>query len=223
MLASIFYKEYLKIRRAWLIIASCNLLLLAKIFIDTRQLFLQDHAEIVWYRVMHLGQMNYEMFQYAPLLTGLSLSCFQFLPEMTGERLRLSLHLPFSPHRLILAHVITGLAAVALIIGIDLVALTAIESTYFPVESVHTALFTVLPWCAAGLSAYLGGTLGLLEPNIKRRLFNLAIAAGVTGLFLHHAAPAAYAKALPLLLAFMLLLAPAVLLPGYHFRLRRVS
>ncbi len=44
--------------------------------------------------------------------------CIQYLPEMSQERLRLSLHLPVSPHRLIIGHVLIGLSAVTLIIAL---------------------------------------------------------------------------------------------------------
>ncbi|MCG8334702.1 MAG: hypothetical protein MJE63_09305, partial [Proteobacteria bacterium] len=102
MLKSVFFKEYLKIRWLFFTLAALNLVLMIYIFIDTRQLFIMDHAEMVWYRVLHLGQIHYDDLKYAPIATGIVLAFIQYLPEMMGERLRLSLHLPVSPHRLIM-------------------------------------------------------------------------------------------------------------------------
>lgn len=223
MLRSIFYKEYLKIRWAWLAVLALNALLMTYVFVETRHLFSMDHPEIVWYRVLHLGQIHYAPLRYVPAGSGLLLACLQYLPEMVGERLRLSLHLPFSPHGLIMAHVLVGLTAVGLVIGLDLLALALLTARYFPLEAVNATMLTALPWGVAGLAAYLGVTLGLLEPNARRRIFNLAVAAGIVGLFLYSVRPGAYSHLLPFLGVLVLLMMPAVLLPAYHFRFRRTT
>ena len=120
LLKPIYYKEFLKIRWLWLTLVAFNGLLMVYIYIETRRLFVLDHAEIVWYRVMHLSQIHYALMKYVPLITSLLLAAIQYLPEMVGERLRLALHLPVSPHRLIMAHVLVGLTAVGLIIALNL-------------------------------------------------------------------------------------------------------
>jgi hypothetical protein len=223
LLKPIYFKEFLKIRWLWLTLVALNGLIMAYIYVETRRLFVLDHAEIVWYRVMHLSQIHYSLLKYAPVITGLLLAAIQYLPEMVGERLRLSLHLPVSPHRLIMAHVLVGLTALGLVIALDLSALSLITARFFPAEAVATALWTALPWCLAGVAAYLGVTLALLEPGYRLKLFNLAVAAGVAGLFLLSAAPGGYLFQLAHLAPFLLLLIPAVLLPAYRFRYRRVS
>jgi len=58
------------------------------IAIDTRYLFVMDHAEIVWYRTLQLGKIHYHHLKYAPLLTGLLIACIQYLPEMTTATAR---------------------------------------------------------------------------------------------------------------------------------------
>jgi hypothetical protein len=75
----------------------------------------------------------------------------------------------------------------------------------------------------AGVAAYLGVTLGLLEPAYGLKLFNLSITAGVAGLLLHAVDPGGYRPLLPLLCVPVLLMVPAVLLPAYRFRYRRIS
>ncbi len=223
MLKSIFFKEYLKIRRSWLALLLFNVLLMGYIAIDTRTLFIMDHPEVVWYRVLHLGQIHYAWLKYAPLFVGILIACIQYLPEMRDERLRLSLHLPVSPHQLILAHLLVGLVAAGILIGIDLMALCLITAIYFPMEGVLISFLTALPWGLAGPAAYLGGALALLEPGVKLRLFNVAISTGVVGLFLSSAEPGGYGRILPYLLLPLLLMLPSILLPAYHFRFRRIS
>jgi hypothetical protein len=223
LLTAIFSKEFIKLRWMWLALLGLNGLLMAYIFVTTRQLFILDHAEMVWYRVLDLGQIHYDPLRYAPILTGLLLGGIQYLPEMRDERLRLSLHLPISPHLLILAHLLVGLVALGLVGLLDLVALALITARYFPTEAVLIALLTALPWGMAGAVAYLGVTLGLLEPSYKLKLFNMTISAGVVGMFLHPAEPGGYLYVLLYLPLPVLLMIPAVLLPAYRFRYRKVT
>lgn len=223
MLRAIFIKEFFKIRWLWLTLMLLNGLLMTYVYIVTRQLFILDHAEIVWYRVIHLGQIHYAGMKYAFMLTGLLVACIQYLPEMAGERLRLSLHLPVSPHRLIMAHVFVGLAALGLVVALDLGALALITRNYFPAEAVVNTLLTALPWGFAGLAAFLGATLEILEPCYRLKLFNLGITAGVIGFFLYPVEQAGYNYALRFLWVPILLMIPAVLLPAYRFRFRRIT
>ncbi|MCK5099447.1 MAG: hypothetical protein KAR45_15170 [Desulfobacteraceae bacterium] len=223
MLKPIFFKEFEKIRWSWLTLLALNGLLVALIYIDTRQLFIMDHAEIVWYRVIQLDDIFYSNLKYAPVFTGLLLACVQFIPEMAGERLRLSLHLPISPHLLILGHVLVGLIATGIILFLDMAVLIYIVSLFFPIEVVNNVLFTALPWIITGFAAYLGVTLTLLEPKFKLKAFNLGITFGVVGFFLQSSKPGAYLLILPVLICIVLLMVPAVFLPAYRFRYRSDS
>ncbi|MFP4584898.1 MAG: hypothetical protein ACLFN9_16145 [Desulfococcaceae bacterium] len=223
MCRSIFYKEFIKLRWTWLILALLNAALMAYVFVEIRRLFTLDHPEVVWYRALHLGQVHFGAMKFAPTLTGIFLAFLQFLPEMREERLRLSLHLPVPPARMVLTHVLAGLAAGGVLILLDGLLLGLIFKMYYPWEGVVFALTAALPWFMAGFTAYLGITLGLLEPNLRRRVFNLLLAAGVTGLFLLRIAPGGYTPALGPLGFAAALMIPAVLVPAYHFRLRRAS
>lgn len=221
MLSAIFRKEYYKIRRPWLMILLFNLAMAVYLFVTTRQLFIQDHAEIVWYRVIHLGQIHYEALRVVPVLSGVLLACVQYLPEMWGERLKLSLHLPISPHLLILFHTWVGLAAFVLVCLPSFSGLWWITAHFFPGHAVITSLVTALPWYLAGIAAYLGSTLVLLEPNTRLKCINLCIAAGMAGLFLKDTEPGSYGLTIPVLIPALVLMGISVLLPAFRFRYRR--
>lgn len=223
MFSSILFKEYLKIRWPWLTLLAGHGLLMVYIYINTRHVFAMDHAEIVWYRAFYLGRIYYEELKYAPAITGLLIACIQYLPEMVRERLRISLHLPVSPHRLIMAHLLVGLLLVGLVMAMDLIFLARITAHYFPAEAVSATMLTALPWGISGLAAYLGVTLAMLEPSYRLKLFNLVIAGGVVGIFLYPADPGGYYYILLTLSILILLMIPAVLLPAYRFRFRRVG
>ena len=219
--SGVFFKERIKLQTGWIVLAVLNLAVMARLFTEVRRLFRLDHAEIVWYRVMSLGQMPYDSFRLAPLITGAAFACLQFLPEMRGERFRLSLHLPVGENSLVLAHLVAGLFGLAVICLADAAVITWVMGNYFPRETVITTLTTISPWILAGFTAYLGVTLALLEPGLRLRLGTLALAGGLAAPMLEETLPGAVAPALPFFACVPLLLLLASLLPAYNFRHRR--
>lgn len=223
MIQAIFRKELFKIRVMWLLVFIANIGLLIHIGICTRRLFVLDHPEVVWYRVLQLGQIHFEHLKYAPLFSGILIACFQFLPEMWGERFRLSLHLPVPAGFVAMGHLLAGLFAYALVGLADLGGLWLITSLYFPVQGIWVTLVTALPWTLAGICAYLGIALTLLEPDFRLKAVNLALTAGMAGCYLIHVRPGAFAPSLIVLIVPLALMMPAVMVPVYRFRYRRMG
>lgn len=223
MIRPILHKEWLKTWRSWTALVFVNMAVMAYIAIDTRHLFVMDHPEIVWYRVMYLGSIYFGAMRLLPLITGALLGAAQFLPEMKDERFRLSLHLPLKLHSVVMGHVAFGLCALGAILLVDIGVLIYITSLYFPREAVELSLWTVAPWCTAGFVAYLGVALGLLEPKYHLKAALISVAIAVAALFLHITYPGAYGPVLPILIIPSALLIPGILLPAYRFRFRRIS
>jgi len=219
----IWYKERLKLRRGWPVLAAFNLLGSLYLYVETRHLFRMDHAEIVWYRSIELGHIYYEILRYIPTLSALMLAAMQFLPEMRDERLRLSLHLPVRAHTVILSHLLAGSLLLAALMAVSALGLVIVTGIYFPREMLKLALATAAPWFLAGWCGYLGAALALLEPSLKLRLFNLLLTAGLIVPLLSRALPGAFAQAFPELMLLPPLMLGATLLPAYHFRHRRVD
>lgn len=219
----VFFKETMKLKTGWIVLAVLNLAVMARLLLTTRHLFRLDHAEIVWYRVMGLGQLPYDDFRLIPLITGTAFACLQFLPEMRGERFRLLLHLPVPENTLIIAHLLAGLTGLAVICLADAVCVFSLMARYFPRETVFASLLAIAPWLIAGLTAYLGVTLALLEPNLTLRMATILVTAGLAAPMLEDALPGAFLPALPVLCCVPVLLLAASLLPAYNFRHRRVE
>lgn len=223
MILAIFRKEFFKIRLLTLLTLAVHICILLYIYVSTRRLFILDHPEVVWYRVLHLGQIHYGLLKYIPLLSGILIACFQFLPEMWGERFRLCLHLPVPPAFVALAHLLVGMTVYCAMVLTDLSGLGLITGLFFPWPGIKVSLLTALPWVMAGAGAYLGMALTLLEPDFRLKAVNLIIGTGVTGLYLQPADPGAYGPSLILLIVPLALMMPAVLLPVFRFRYRRVG
>jgi hypothetical protein len=223
MIQAIFRKEFFKIRVMWLLVLIANLCLLIHIWICTRRLFILDHAEVVWYRVLQLEQIHFEHLKFAPLLSGILIACFQFLPEMWGERFRLSLHLPVSAGFVAMGHMLAGFFAYALVSLADLGGLWLITSIYFPAQGILVSLVTALPWIMAGICAYLGMALTLLEPDFRLKAVNLTLTAGMAGCYLINVQPGAFGPSLAALIVPLALMMPSVMVPVFRFRYRRMA
>lgn len=223
MIQSIIYKEWIKTWRNWSALVCLNMAVMAYIAVETRHLFVMDHPEMVWYRVMHLGSIHFGAMKLLPLVTGALLGAAQFLPEMRDERFRLSLHLPVKLHSVVMGHVAFGLCALGIIVLADMGVLVNITSLYFPKEAVEMSLWTVAPWCTAGFVAYLGVALGLLEPKYHLKAALISVSIAMAALFLQNTSPGAYRPVMLALVLSSALLIPGVLLPAYRFRFRRMS
>jgi hypothetical protein len=122
-----------------------------------------------------------------------------------------------------LAHLLVGVTVYCAMALTDLCGLGLITGLFFPWQGIQISLLTALPWTMAGAGAYLGMALALLEPDFRLKAVNLVIGAGVTGLYLQQVEPGAYGPSLVLLIAPLALMMPAVLLPVFRFRYRRVG
>lgn len=211
-------KEWLKLRPYYWFILSVNGLAMGYLFLDIRHLFQIEHAEMLYYQANRIGRVFYSDMQYLPLLTGVAISIAQFVPEVSKGRLRLSMHLPISLTVLSLSYLVIGLGVLALILAMDAMVLYVTISTYFPREFAASALGTALPWLIAGVIAYLGTTMTMLEPRRIRQVFNLVISVGLVWLCHMTVSFGAYDQAIWGLVFVTVLLVPASFLPLYRFR-----
>lgn len=222
MFLSVLRKELRKLYVFWAAVLVFNIAVLGYVMTSVRRLFRMDHAEVVWYYAMHIGEIFYTPLMYMPLISGIFFAAAQFLPETRNERFRICLHLPVKPHYAVLWHVGAGLSALGVIFALDTLILWLGIGSYFPNEYALRSVLTFLPWIFAGVCGYLGTALVLLEPMWKLRVFNFIITAGVAGLFLQKSDAGAYMHIMPQSVLILLMFAAAVLLPAYNFRYRRV-
>ncbi len=178
-LCAVFYKETIKTRFMILLMVIGNILFLVWNFIGTRRLFMQDHSEVVWYRVVNLGQIPYADLMFIPAITALVFCCFQFLHETRDAKIRLSLHMPYDSCAMVLLHALFGSTILVALFFIDAALLFTGILFYFPYEVGVIALLTTLPWFIGGVFIYLGACFVLLEPQIKRKILGAGVFFGL--------------------------------------------
>ena len=218
MIYSTIYKEWLKIRYYVLGALVFNILFFIYLFFDIRGPFQNDPAIMAWYGAIHIHTIFYEKIKYLLPATGILIGISQFIPEITKNRLRMSLHLPLNPDLLILSYVCTGLIAVIAIGVVDMLLFSAIVIKFFPKEVLSVALLTSLPWFFSGLIAYLATAQVALETGWRRRIFYAVIFCGFIGLFFMSNEYNSYVHVMGRLFIISLLFIPAIFLPVYRFR-----
>ncbi len=215
---AIAFKEWLKLR-SWLgFMLAAHLVFAAWLYLSIRHQFRFEHAEMIYYQANHIGRIFYDDLRYIPLLTGALIGAAQFLPELLRGRLRLSLHLPMGLAPLVLAHLGIGLEALLVFLALDLAALAITIGSFFPAAFIGSALLTAAPWILAGIAAYFGVALTLLEPRRRYQAANLALSAGVVWLCHRSGQYQAYDLVLGGVAGLVLLLAPASLQAAHRFR-----
>lgn len=217
MFFSIFYKEWLKIRYYIAAALLLNVAIIVYLFFDLKELFRNDPPIMAWYGAIHIHTIYYAKVKYLLPASGLLIGLAQFAPEMNKNRLRLSLHLPVPPNRLLICYLAIGLFS-AIVIGIiDLFMLSVTIRHFFPMEVMHSAQITSLPWFFAGLIAYLSTTQIILEPRWPRRIIYGLTFSGFIGFFFLGNDYNTYQHVVTKLLCASLLLIPATILPLYRF------
>ncbi len=170
MFTAILKKEYLKIKYIYLALLVLFTFALLYLYMDLIKRFseIEPHS-MVWYEVIHIGNLYYEDLKFFPALAAVVLSLAQFLPEIHKKKFRIPLHLPINQNRMVLLYLLVGfLLLLALNLGF-LLALYLISLNFFPSLVALNAIITSLPWVLASFVLYIGTSAVMIEPYWKRK------------------------------------------------------
>ena len=205
MIQAIYYKEWHKSRWAILIILLLFIGILTYSFITIAQNLRVNSADNVWDMIIQKGIYYFGQVKYIPLLAGTLIAITQFVPEMINKRLKLTLHLPLSENKIMLAMLSYGVIHLCVIFLLSYSAIFIGTKYFFPSEIAHWNTIVTFPWYLGGIVAYLVTTWICIEPVWKQRVFNSLIAVCILALFYFDAAPKAYSPSLIYLVIITLL------------------
>ncbi len=218
MIKAIFYKEWIKIRRFYLVCAVVVLgFTLFSVFRVDRIADFRG-VEHIWEILLEKDSVLIEMLQYLPLLCGILLAIVQFVPEMAQKRLKLTLHLPFPQNRMILLMLSVGASALLLLFALQAIIIYLYFSHILVNELISRILLTAAPWFIAGMTAYFCTVWICLEPTWKWRIAEALTATGLCRIFFLSQMPQAYDGMLIWLLIITAFTLTAPLLSIWRFR-----
>ncbi|XPV74701.1 MAG: hypothetical protein ACNI27_08620 [Desulfovibrio sp.] len=172
MIAALAYKEWLKLRGVFwgpLIVVGAALCF---VFISFRHVNEIIGSTMLWVDVAIADKIFYTNLKYVAVYAGVWFALFQFIPECSGKRLRLLFHLPVNRRKSVYFMVGIGLLCTAAVCGVAAAGLACIVGTYMPFQAVKMTLLTCAPWLLAGIPAYLGAVLVVMDPSWWHKLMH---------------------------------------------------
>ena len=204
MRKSILSKEWIKLRRIYPLICLAILLVTLYILLRIGRMVLFCGAEMVWRSILEQNIILVEKLRFLPLCVGVLLGLMQFIPEMTQNRIKLTLHLPYSRHGMILW--MTGIGTTLFVIPflVQLIVMWGVLRYIFAPELVTHILLTILPWYLVGIISYLQTVWIIIEPTWRGRLYNIMITGTVIYLSFMSSYPRSYDTMLPWMILLVL-------------------
>lgn len=209
MTKSLIYKEWLKTRRTFWVLAAIGIILAVYAVMGIRRVEVSKGVEHIWMIMLLKDQTFVDVLKYFPLLSGIVLAIAQMFPELQQKRLKLTLHLPYPQHKTVALMLVAGVAELLTIFVAQLLIVGLYYCDIIAPEMTHAVIITVVPWQVCGIAAYLFISAICLEGTWRRRVLLALISAASVAVFFKQPMPQAYADFLPWLI---ILLVPAVAL-----------
>ncbi len=193
----IFYKEWIKTR--WYVLAAAAVLIsgTAYILLGLGKAAQFKGNAFLWGYVIAHDSVLIEQLRYLPFILGGLLAVVQMLPELSGKRLKLTLHIPYPQWKTILLMCLYGIAALSVLFSVQAVAVSIALNQWVASELVCRIMKTTAVWYLAGFVSYIWSASVCLEPSWKMRTLLLVLLAGMAHLLFISPVPEAYNGFLP--------------------------
>lgn len=218
MTKAIFYKEWIKTRWYFLLMAAVSISFTAYALLRINRVVTFKGADHLWAILLTRDNTFIDRLSYLPLLGGIALAIVQYVPEMVQKRLKLTLHLPYPQQKMITGMLAAGLAELLLLFALQYIIMYGYMQALLPVELVSRILLTATPWFICGIHAYLFTAAICLEPTWRMRIVNLLLMAGTTRLYFLQDTPEAYNSFIPWLLVAALMVTTLVFRSVIRFK-----
>ena len=218
MLKALVFKEWLKIRWAGLIMLAVFLLAAGKTALNISYGIRILGANNFWGEIILKNYPFFNDYLYLPALTGIVIGIAQFFPEITDNRLKLTLHLPLKENNILLYMTFLGASFVFFISMVSIFVMGVITIAYFPAEVLYAMIQTSLPWVLAGLAGYFGTITVFVEPIWFKRIFFILIFVSYIQALLEPTHLNYFQHSLPEFTIVTLFFSIAILFSGHRFR-----
>ena len=154
MLKAIIYKEWLKTRGVFLIGLLLSVCMAGFEILSMNRVGTVKGVEHIWQIMLMKDNMFVNHLTFIPLAVGVGVGLAQMLPEMVQKRFKLTLHLPYSQNRMVLAMLAVGLAEIVAVSVVTSVIVVVYDMRVLAPELVSRVVLTMSPWFVAGVVAY---------------------------------------------------------------------
>jgi hypothetical protein len=218
MYKSLAYKEWLKVRWFALGALGLEIIVLIYIFSSLRATIEFNSAVNIWSAIIYKNFMFFQPLQYLPLFIGLGIGIAQYLPEVSEQKLKLTLHLPLKENIIFLFLNLFGtLLLLALFLPVILILIIG-SSTSFPSEIINATILTIIPWFVSAFVAYYFVAAIMIEPLWSRKVLLAVLGYIFVTPLLKEVGYGAYTMVLFALVIIAFFFSPLNLLSGIRFK-----
>lgn len=207
MTKAIFYKEWIKLRGVVISMAAIFILLGIYLVMSTESKLRIAGSAHLWAMVSQKDINMLALLKYFPIVAGLVIGMFQFIPEMNKRSLKLTLHLPIAERKTIVTMMLFCVSILLAVFVATCLIIFPLLSSSFPWVVLNAWLAAASPWFLAGLSTYFLCVWVCIEPAWKRRIANGVIAVTLISSFIVSAGCFGYIYMTPTLIAITLICA----------------
>lgn len=218
MVKALFFKERIKTRRVFILMLIVGLMLAVYAVLGVRRIEMSKGVEHIWMIMLLKDRIFVDVLTYFPLFAGLILGLCQMIPELSGRRLKLTLHLPLSQSKILGVMLGTGLVELAVIFILQVTIVGCYYASIIAMELVWRVLLTMLPRIICGFNAYLFVSAICIEGEKKMRLILGLIGAATLSIYFKQSMPEAFNGCLMQLLLLCLLTVYLVYLSLIRFK-----
>lgn len=219
MYKSLCYKEWLKIRQAYYVLALIGFGVILYLYFDIKQMNDFNSSNGLWGYIIGKGYLYYDLFRYVPLLAGLVLGFFQFVPELLNEKLKLTLHLPVKETNALLIMQMFVVTILTVTFLMWLLLLVVVSSIYFPWEIVASMIQTSFPWFLGGIYIYLAVSSILVEPLWFRRIILIGLNLLIISIYIENLRYSAFTNIFSHLIMIVIAGMTLILWSGKRFKI----
>ena len=218
MLKAIIYKEWLKTRGVFLIGLLLSVCMAGFEILSMNRVGTVKGVEHIWQIMLMKDNMFVNHLTFIPLAVGVGVGLAQMLPEMVQKRFKLTLHLPYSQNRMVLAMLAVGLAEIVAVSVVTSVIVVVYDMRILAPELVSRVVLTMSPWFVAGVVAYFFTAAGCIEGCRVQKVALSFLGVGVVSWLFAGDAPEAYSGVLLLFVVASLSCALLVYRSVYRFK-----
>ena len=175
-------------------------------------------VEHIWQIMLMKDNMFVNHLTFIPLAVGVGVGLAQILPEMVQKRFKLTLHLPYSQNRMVLAMLAVGLAEIVAVSVVTSVIVVVYDMRILAPELVSRVVLTMSPWFVAGVVAYFFTAAVCIEGCRVQKVALSLLGVGVVSWLFAGDAPEAYNGVLLLFVVASLSCALLVYRSVYRFK-----
>ena len=167
MIKSIFFKEWIKTRRCYAVVCLAMFGFVGYCMLNVNRVAEIKGAPHLWEVMILKDAVFLDIFKYVPTFLGILFGLMQFVPEMQNRCLKLTLHLPYSNHRMLAVMQLFGLALLAACFALSVLMIVLVYARIFVPEMVAAVVH--------------GRPRGLPAHRLRLPRIHVAAAAGLSG------------------------------------------